>query len=60
MMVHLRELERALLSMYKELLFVKTKKEILENIINKQNLNPDDLKIAKDLLKDLKDALGGN
>ncbi|TYV52921.1 hypothetical protein [Listeria monocytogenes] len=32
----------------------------LENIINKQNLNSDDLKIAKDLLKDLKDALGGN
>ncbi len=31
----------------------------LENIIKKQNLNPNDLKIANDLLKDLKNALGG-
>jgi hypothetical protein len=31
----------------------------LENIIKSQNLNPSDLKIAKDLLSDLQNALGG-
>jgi len=31
----------------------------LENIIKKQDLNFGDLKIANDLLKNLKDALGG-
>lgn len=45
-----------LLSRFSPTLVVRS----LENIINKKNLNPDDLKITNDLLKDLKDALGGN
>ncbi|MDR3258145.1 MAG: hypothetical protein LBT51_00835 [Fusobacteriaceae bacterium] len=31
----------------------------LENVIKKENLNDKDLKIAKELLEDLKNALGG-
>lgn len=37
--------------------FERTKN--LQNIIKKQNLGADDLKLAEDLLKDLQDALKG-